>query len=116
MFAHDLNLLLAPEIHVDGIPKLEDKTLETAMLIEALIPPSERRFIIHQFTELPSKLYDNGPIQGGWGCHSGETSLGKVVRCVHKGGASFDKTIISVYNDKDVANFKNIMYGKEILP
>ena len=116
MFAHDLNLLLAPEIHVDDIPKLEDKTLETAMLIEALIPPSERRFIIHQFTELPSKLYDNGPIQGGWGCHSGETSLGKVVRCVHKGGASFDKTLISVYSNKEVANFKNIMYGKEILP
>jgi hypothetical protein len=44
-------LLLAPEIHVDDIPKIEGKTLETAMLIEALIPPSERRFIIHPFPE-----------------------------------------------------------------
>ena len=25
MFAHDLNLLLAPEIRVDDIPKIEDK-------------------------------------------------------------------------------------------
>ena len=24
MFVHDLNLLLAPEIHVDDIPKIED--------------------------------------------------------------------------------------------
>ena len=51
MFARDLNLLLAPEIHADDIPKIEGKTLETAMLIEALIPPSERRFIIHQCPE-----------------------------------------------------------------
>ena len=43
MFAHDLKLLPAPEIHVDDIPKIDDRsTLETAMLIKALIPPSER--------------------------------------------------------------------------
>ena len=70
-------------------------------------------FIIHQLTELPSKLYDNGPIQGGWGCHSGETSLGKVVRCVRKGGVSFDKTLVTVYTNKEIANFKNIMFGNE---
>ena len=116
MFAHDMNMLLAPEIHVDDIPKIEEKMLETVMLMEGLIPPGEHRFIIHQLTELPSKLYDNGPIQGGWGCHSGETSLGKVVRCVRKGGVSFDKTLITVYTNKEIANFKNIMFGNETVP
>jgi len=116
MFAYDLNLLLSPEYHVDDIENIENLVVETISICEALFPASEHRMILHQLTELPSKLYDNGPIPGGWGCHSGETTLGKILRRVRKGGTSFDKTLISIIVNKEKALLNKIMCNSKPSP
>ena len=116
MFAYDLSLLLSPEYHVDDIENIENLVVETISICEALFPASEHRMILHQLTELPSKLYDNGPIPGGWGCHSGETTLGKILRSVRKGGTSFDKTLISIIVNKEKALLNKIMCNSKPSP
>ena len=116
MFAYDINLLLSPEHHVDDIENIENFIVETISICEALFPASEHRMILHQLTELPSKLYDNGPIPGGWGCHSGEMTLGKILRSVRKGGTSFDKTLISIIINKQKTLFNKIMCNSEPSP
>jgi hypothetical protein len=47
------------------LKNIENLVVETISLCEALFSASEHRMILHQLPELPSKLYDNGPIPGG---------------------------------------------------
>eukprot|EP00975_Prorocentrum_lima_P047935 10024066-Prorocentrum_lima.AAC.1 len=82
------------------LDELHKQVLEFISLHEAIFPPSESHFIIHELAEIPKFMKHYGPVRGWWTLF-GERLLSTLKSFTPDGGRSFAKHIWQRYVEFD---------------
>jgi hypothetical protein len=97
MLGNDISELISPSLSSEDIKKIENQIIETVCVIEGMFSERENTFLVHEMLHLASHIFVMGPLQGWWTL-SGERAMGFVKQFVKKGGRSFEKHMMTKYD------------------